>query len=302
MKEDAGGPLLRLEDEFISAAEELQTLHVLNEKEKVKGHDVNVRRLRRKLLLRKIKRSKHIHIFDLDASVLSSIPSLHTLKLRPSEPTKVLSIPYEDSFAATLFGLPFLSTSLTAAEPRSSPYTGRVLKPFIWKDYTSQPPGMMILGEIRNLYGNESEEPYNSIDYCHLQFWHLDQVNDLLWRVFWPGIDVAENLMYPDYSIVAIYRRLVVGCAFMTPEGYIPYVAVRPGWGSHGIARFMLYYLIQSLPSRDITLHVSADNPAMMLYQQFGFKPEEFVVNFYDKYLPPDSRHCKNAFFVRLRR
>ncbi|TPX39697.1 hypothetical protein SeLEV6574_g07043 [Synchytrium endobioticum] len=186
--------LLRLEDEFISAAEELQTLHVLNEKEKVKGHDVNVRRLRRKLLLRK-------------------------------------STTRDDD-----------------------------------------------TGEIRNLYGNESEEPYNSIDYCHLQFWHLDQVNDLLWRVFWPGIDVAENLMYPDYSIVAIYRRLVVG------------------------SRFMLYYLIQSLPSRDITLHVSADNPAMMLYQQFGFKPEEFVVNFYDKYLPPDSRHCKNAFFVRLRR
>ena len=53
---------------------------------------------------------------------------------------------------------------------------------------------------------------------------------------------------------------------------------------------------------KDVTLHVSATNPAMNLYHKFGFKVQEFVVDFYDKYLPPDSIQCKHAFFMRLRR
>jgi ribosomal protein S18 acetylase RimI-like enzyme len=51
-----------------------------------------------------------------------------------------------------------------------------------------------------------------------------------------------------------------------------------------------------------VTLHVSATNPAMLLYQGFGFKAEEFIINFYDKYLPPESRMCKHAFLMRLRK
>jgi hypothetical protein len=39
-----------------------------------------------------------------------------------------------------------------------------------------------------------------------------------------------------------------------------------------------------------------------IMYQSFGFKPEEFVVRFYDKYLLPESKECKNAFLIRLRR
>jgi len=65
---------------------------------------------------------------------------------------------------------------------------------------------------------------------------------------------------------------------------------------------FMLYYLIQSCIGKDITLHVSANNKAMLLYQKFGFKAEEFNMNFYEKYLPADSIECKNAFLLRLRR
>ena len=53
---------------------------------------------------------------------------------------------------------------------------------------------------------------------------------------------------------------------------------------------------------KDITLHVSASNPAMLLYQKFGFKPEEFILDFYDKYFPVDSVDCRHAFFLRLHR
>jgi hypothetical protein len=84
----------------------------------------------------------------------------------------------------------------------------------------------------------------------------------------------------------------------------------------------MLYHLIKLNPGRHITLHVSANNPAMvslvsrtgtdmcrlmitykqqLLYNRFGFKAEQFVVGFYDAYLDPQSRASKNAFLLRLR-
>jgi hypothetical protein len=85
------------------------------------------------------------------------------------------------------------------------------------------------------------------------------------------------------------------------------------------LVRTMLYHLITLNPNRDITLHVSADNPAMvkflrilraitltcriyqLLYNRFGFKSEEFIVGFYDAYLDPESRASKNAVRLRLR-
>jgi ribosomal protein S18 acetylase RimI-like enzyme len=51
-----------------------------------------------------------------------------------------------------------------------------------------------------------------------------------------------------------------------------------------------------------VLLHVSATNNAMILYQKLGFKPEEFLVDFYKKYYPDDSPLCKHAFLMRLRR
>lgn len=122
------------------------------------------------------------------------------------------------------------------------------------------------------------EEPPISIDYVPFHRIHLEQVNEALSQQFWPGIDgkkmifphrpshvltlssssssigtysaahfflVSESLLYPDYSIVALYRRVVVGCAFMMPECYITYFMVRPGWQRSGIGRFMLFYLTQ---------------------------------------------------------
>lgn len=58
----------------------------------------------------------------------------------------------------------------------------------------------------------------------------------------------------------------------------------------------------QTCMGKDVTLHVSASNPAMLLYQKFGFKTEEYILDFYDKYYPLDSKECKHAFFLRLRR
>ena len=51
-----------------------------------------------------------------------------------------------------------------------------------------------------------------------------------------------------------------------------------------------------------MTLHVSATNEAMVIYQKFGFKAEELNPDFYDNYFPAESRECRHAFFLRLRR
>ena len=102
-------------------------------------------------------------------------------------------------------------------------------------------------------------------------------------------------------------KAVVVGFAFLLlgvshTEAYMTFLYVRPEFRRCGIAKFVIYHLIQSCSGRDIVLHVSANNPAVMLYQKFGFKVEERIVNFYDKYLPVNSNECKHALFLRLSR
>ncbi|KAK0218254.1 hypothetical protein IW262DRAFT_1274590 [Armillaria fumosa] len=143
------------------------------------------------------------------------------------------------------------------------------------------------------------------IEYCSLRACHLNQVHELLARSFWEGIDVSDSLDYwPERcTVVAMYKRLVIGIAIISSprETYITFLAVRPGWDNAQIATSMLYHLIQLNPHKDITLHVSANNPALLLYNRFGFKAEEFIVGFYEAYLDPQSRSSTNAFRLRLR-
>ncbi|KAJ8520306.1 hypothetical protein ONZ45_g2886 [Pleurotus djamor] len=138
-----------------------------------------------------------------------------------------------------------------------------------------------------------------------LQEFHIDQVHDLLHRVFWDGINVRDSLDFsPERcTVVATYKCLVVGVAILSSpqETYITYLAVKAGWEGAQIATVMLHCLIQLNPNKDITLHVSANNPAMLLYNRFGFKAEEFVVGFYEDYLDPHSHASNNAFRLRLR-
>lgn len=88
----------------------------------------------------------------------------------------------------------------------------------------------------------------------------------------------------------------------MTPAGYLSYFVVHPDWQDAGIGSILLYLLIQKCPC-DMTLHVSVNNTAFILYQKFGFKAEQFILNFYDKYVKDDntSFSSKHAFFIRLR-
>lgn len=132
---------------------------------------------------------------------------------------------------------------------------------------------MLLMGQIKACHGKPHKKgqeepsgvvPGESIDYVYFQKEHLQQVNMLLSRSFWEGVDVSESLLFPEFSIVTLYKRRVIGCAFMTPEAYITYFAVEPGWTNASIGQFMLYHLFQTAISKDITLHVSANNNAMV--------------------------------------
>ncbi|KAJ3411944.1 Hsp90 cochaperone shq1 [Chytridiales sp. JEL 0842] len=286
--------------EFLTSSDSFRLLKKLDSKPHLSCAES---RLRRRLLLRRIKKCYNCPIFDLDQrlreyidnskSTVTAMPLLQTMKLfKLSDDAKAVRI-YPNGFAdrsivnryrqamrnvkpntdnrpihwATV-GHPLLTDSLAPPGPFVSKFTGRTLSPHIWRSFGVTTPAMEILKSIvgrRSL--TQAPGKTDSIDYVNFDEMHLSQVNQMLSRQFWPGIDVSESLQFPDYSIVALYKRLVVGCAFMTPEGYITYIMVRPGWERGGIGRFMLYYLLQALPSRDITLHVSANNPSMFWLQ-----------------------------------
>ena len=104
---------------------------------------------------------------------------------------------------------------------------------------------------------------------------------------------------------MALYGKLIVGCGFLTPdvrvgEAYISFLVVHPHFSRVGVGKMMLYHLIQSCRGKDITLHVSIDNPAMLMYQGFGFKAERYCLDFYDRYYPPSHPHSRHAYFMRL--
>jgi len=56
---------------------------------------------------------------------------------------------------------------------------------------------------------------------------------------------VSESLEYPEFSVVVCYKKIVIGCAFMSPGAYISFLIVHPDFRNNKIATFMLYHLIQ---------------------------------------------------------
>ena len=64
------------------------------------------------------------------------------------------------------------------------------------------------------------------------------------------GIDLSECLQYPDFSVVVLYKKVIIAFGFMVPdvkynEAYISFLLVHPEWRRAGIATFMIYHLIQ---------------------------------------------------------
>ncbi|XP_036389658.1 cysteine-rich protein 2-binding protein [Megalops cyprinoides] len=291
------------------------------------------KRLHRKLLVRQAKRERGLPLLDLDQAISAALTlvggvygaqeggvnrqGIGTYRTT-SQDLRIL-----DRFQTTVsnrkgyqqptmsFWHRLMGSDATIDQGIRSPYTSRILKPFIRRDYESRPLKLNLLAEIRaHPHKNDPNwvaEPDAPIDYCYVRPNHIPSVNSMCHEIFWPGIDLSECLQYPDFSVVVLYKKVVIGFGFMVPdvkynEAYISFLLVHPEWRRAGIATFMIYHLIQTCMGKDVTLHVSASNPAMLLYQKFGFKTEEYVLDFYDKYYPVDSKECRHAFFLRLRR
>ncbi|XP_040041424.2 cysteine-rich protein 2-binding protein [Gasterosteus aculeatus] len=293
------------------------------------------KRLHRKLLVRQAKRQRGLPLLDVDRAVsatLGLVGGIYGAQVAGAVEqggvvgkycTSSQELRILDRFQTNVCsrrGLQQQSVSfwrrLMGAETSSdqtikSPYSSRLLKPFIRRDYESRPVKLRLLGEVR-AHPHRKEpgwtpEANAPIDYCYVRPNHIPSVNAMCHDNFWPGVDLSECLQYPDFSVVVLYKKVVVGFGFMVPdvkynEAYISFLLVHPEWRRAGIGTFMIYHLIQTCMGKDVTLHVSASNPAMLLYQKFGFKAEEYILDFYDKYYPVDSAECRHAFFLRLRR
>lgn len=301
--------------------------------------DPTLNRFKRKLIMRRAKRRAGLAIFDLDQIIYKYLKSsepllpqefdheegsaeetlLPTVEMR-RETRTYYDVPYVRdptlSFRAKLLGV---SNVRGYPFDRISPFSGLRLPAYLHREERLRSLKLRLFdemrqkGHLRQDAGDTDNEldVSNTVDFAHVRKEFIPQVNRLLRKFFWPSVDMTESLDYPDYGIVVLYRKLVIGCAFVTPDAYITYFLIHPEWANAGLGSILLYLLITraSPPHLDITLHVSATNPAMLLYQKFGFKPEEYIVNFYDKYYRDDENtvgqmvlQSKNAFLIRLRR
>ncbi|KAF7796838.1 hypothetical protein EIP86_008022 [Pleurotus ostreatoroseus] len=258
-----------------------------------------------------IKRRLALRPDILRASILNAqeYPNLRLdIPLTPLQ--KVRAMPANPQVLEALYAIkttPYESSFLSRLQGFQPSHREKVLA----EDWDSRAPWMDLMHDIREhfaLMHPDREQPAAieaPIKYSTLHAHHLDQVHDILRHAFWDGIDVSDALQYsPEQcTVVASYKNLVVGVALLSSpqETYITYLAVKPGWDNAQIATSILYYLISLNPRKDITLHVSVNNPAVLLYNRFGFKAEEFIVGFYEDYLDPLSRESKNAFRLRLR-
>lgn len=283
--------------------------------------DEAVSRFKRKLIMRRVKRRVGLQVFDIDAYMYHYLKSNSPLSMRsrlvggirgvdrhPVEANQTFfDIPYHRypalSFRSKLEGVS------NVLEPKDfiSPYTGLRLPAFLHREYGVRTRKGYLLNEISSLGSSENSKVI-PIDFIHVRREWLPQVNRLLQEHFWPAIDMTECLDYPDYGVLVMYKKLVIGCAFLTPDGYMTYFFIHPDWSDRGLGSMLLYLIVTRVAPKhlDITLHVSVTNPAMLLYQRFGFKPEEYVINFYDKYFRATESSqrlfSKNAFLMRYRR
>lgn len=251
-------------NQHLSAQDEWSLLQRLEHSSKKLSHAAC--RYKRKLAVRRLKRNLGIKLFDMDTQIIQLLRTpKHALEPISKETIitpasnqqedqatddqqhlldKITFTPYSSSFASRLFGAIRQRQTITREEPWLSSWNGRKLRPFIRRDFQSKPKRMLLMGQIKACQGKPSQGkkvdgviPGESIDYVYFQKEHLTQVNQLLSRSFWEGIDVSESLLFPEFSIVALYKRHVIGCAFMTPEAYITYFAVDEGWGNASIGQ-----------------------------------------------------------------
>lgn len=150
-----------------------------------------------------------------------------------------------------------------------------------------------------------------TIDFCYVREEHIRAINTLVEELFWPNINMKECLLYPEFTVVALCGKLVVGLGAMVPnpskpnETYITFLCTRQHWRGAGVGSFMLYHLMAACQGCHISLHCSVSRHAALgLYFQLGFKVQCVVLNFYKPYLGshPRADMSPHAFYLKYTR
>ncbi|KAJ8366086.1 hypothetical protein SKAU_G00149170 [Synaphobranchus kaupii] len=200
------------------------------------------KRLHRKLLVRQAKRGARAPLLDLDQAVSATLTlvggvygaqeaglsrqgpagtrNLPDHQPGPPNPRPASRKGYLQS--AVSFCHRLMGSDAGIDQGIRSPYTSRILKPFIRRDYESRPLKLNLLAEIRgHAHRNDPSwvpEPDAPIDYCYVRPNHIPSVNSMCHEIFWPGVDLSECLQYPDFSVVVLYKKVVIGFGFMVPD------------------------------------------------------------------------------------
>ena len=297
---------------------------------KVSSKDSSFARILRTLKVRETKRALGRSLFSINAFVMESLnttkcyisnssddPPYQLVKDVESEstrnvPTSAFSLISKARAIMRRLDCPLLPLLISSSNQSDdgrfiSSYTSHSLPCIIFKSSSFSPPKIQIFKELVSKVTSDAPYEVKPIIFSYFQKDQLQSVNAFISYFFWP-VDLSEYLQHPDFTVVVTYgTKLVIGCGFMTPdasisEAYIPFLLVHPDYQYAGIGRIILYHLIQSCQGKDVLLHVAVDNPSMLLYQKFGFKIEEFCIDFYEKYYPAKYHLAKHAFLMRLRR
>lgn len=98
-----------------------------------------------------------------------------------------------------------------------SPFTGRLLKPYIRRDLETKPPKLQLFEEICKSNGRPSSKR-SSIDFCYIRPQLIAPINHLARHFFWPGID-GEHENYP-FLLVLIHTIHVCTSFFQCRKAF----------------------------------------------------------------------------------
>ncbi len=133
----------------------------------------------------------------------------------------------------------------------------------------------MVIEVFNYLNQLSSLEKKSLIDFLYQ---HLDNYGD-------PREDIEkvvdftfiENKSFNGFILLTKDKNKIIGAVVVnhTGEGYVPenilvYIATHQDYREKGIAKELMKKTL-SLTKGDITLHVEAENPAMLLYKKVGF-------------------------------
>jgi len=170
-----------------------------------------VRRLYRKLCVRQLKRERGMALFNLDdmqpgrwaSGVTRSVrPVLGDVRILDRYQCASVSANEEEASSGRTFILRLMGQG--EASCFYSPYTRRLLKPYIRRDMETTPLWLRLLGEVQAKANRNIPHWHpprrHPIDYSYVRPQHISSINSLCREFFYPGIDCECICLH--YSIL----------------------------------------------------------------------------------------------------